>query len=109
MRTSNPALGPNTFTGFSYIDQTMTVQGTVNKSALLLLITIISATAVWAVPGLSVIGIFASIPAFILAMITSEHENIDILHARAKQLKIKVEIIPRILCFAKSNAVHFVT
>ena len=70
MRTSNPALGPNIFTGFSYADQTMTVQGTVNKSALLLLITIIAATSVWAVSGLSVIGIFASIPAFILAMIT---------------------------------------
>jgi uncharacterized YccA/Bax inhibitor family protein len=70
MRTSNPALGPNIFTGFGYADQTMTVQGTVNKSALLLLITIIAATSVWAVSGLSVIGIFASIPAFILAMIT---------------------------------------
>ena len=77
MRTSNPALSPNTFTGFSYTDQAMTVQGAVNKSALLLLITIISATSVWAVPGLSAIGIFASIPAFILAVITVFKQEYD--------------------------------
>ena len=71
MRTSNPAFNSDTFSGFGYVDQTMTVYGTVNKSVLLLLLSVISASVVWAVPSLSGIGLVASLPAFILAIATT--------------------------------------
>ena len=71
MKTSNPALNSNTFSGFGYVDQTMTVYGTVNKSVLLLLLSVISASIVWALPSLSGIGLVASLPAFILAIATT--------------------------------------
>jgi uncharacterized YccA/Bax inhibitor family protein len=48
MRTANPALSENTFAGlrgYTSTDEVMTVQGTVNKSALLLLCVL--ATAAW--------------------------------------------------------------
>jgi uncharacterized YccA/Bax inhibitor family protein len=50
MRTGNPALNAKTFTGFDEIaDETyvMTIQGTVNKTALMLLLVIISAAWTW--------------------------------------------------------------
>ncbi len=71
MRSSNPAIGPNTFTGFGYVDQSMTVYGTVNKSVLLLLLIAISATMVWAIPALTGIGLIACLPALILAVVTT--------------------------------------
>ena len=61
MRTSNPAFNSDTFSGFGYVDQTMTVYGTVNKSVLLLLLSVISASIVWALPSLSGIGSVAKI------------------------------------------------
>jgi len=48
-RSGNPALGENTFKGLESIDHdnVMTLQGTVNKTALLLLILFIPAIFVW--------------------------------------------------------------
>jgi uncharacterized YccA/Bax inhibitor family protein len=49
-RSSNPALGKNTFTKYAYTgDQTsvMTIQGTVNKSFLLVLLVVLSASYTW--------------------------------------------------------------
>jgi hypothetical protein len=45
MRTSNPVLNEKRFEGFSTLDRGMTLQGTVNKTGLLLLCSI--ATAAW--------------------------------------------------------------
>ena len=50
MRTGNPALNSKTFTGFGQITDTaqaMTIQGTVNKTALLALLVLITASWTW--------------------------------------------------------------
>jgi len=50
MRTANPALNKKTFVGFGPLtntDRVMTIQGTVNKTALMLLILLLSATWTW--------------------------------------------------------------
>ncbi|MFA4901782.1 MAG: Bax inhibitor-1/YccA family protein [Desulfobaccales bacterium] len=50
MRTGNPALGDNTFTGVGRIARTeeaMTAQGTANKALLLLLCVLLTASWVW--------------------------------------------------------------
>ena len=49
MRSSNPALTSNTFSGFGPVSnaETMTVQGTVNKTACLLLLVLLSAAWTW--------------------------------------------------------------
>lgn len=48
MRTGNPTLSEKTFEGFSWeYTQTMTLDGTVNKSYLLLWITVVSAIISW--------------------------------------------------------------
>ncbi|MBU0985572.1 MAG: Bax inhibitor-1/YccA family protein [candidate division Zixibacteria bacterium] len=51
MRTANPALNDKTFTSLAHTataDRAMTIQGTVNKSALLLFLLVVSAGFVWA-------------------------------------------------------------
>ena len=49
MRTSNPALGAGTFTGFPRLAaaEAMTIQGTVNKAAVLLICVLLTASWVW--------------------------------------------------------------
>lgn len=50
MRTSNPALNAETFARFGEIteaDRTMTVQGTINKTAVLLVLLLCSAAWIW--------------------------------------------------------------
>src|SRR5262245_54460388 len=47
MRTGNPALNRNTFTGFAPTTDRMTVQGTVVKTLILLLLVMASATWIW--------------------------------------------------------------
>jgi len=49
MRTANPALNAKTFTGFTGVDdsRTMTIQGTANKTALLLLLVLLSSSWTW--------------------------------------------------------------
>ncbi len=50
MRTANPALNSKTFKGLEYAadsNNVMTIQGTVNRTGLLLILTLISATWVW--------------------------------------------------------------
>ncbi len=50
MRTANPALSDNTFTGFGRVARTegaMTIQGTANKAILLLLCVLVTASWVW--------------------------------------------------------------
>ena len=54
MRTANPALNDNIFTGFSrtYADtDAMSIQGTVNKIGILLALTIAAATLTWTLAG----------------------------------------------------------
>jgi len=49
MRTSNPALNENVFTNVGYVsaDEAMTVQGTVNKSFILLLCALVTSGWLW--------------------------------------------------------------
>jgi uncharacterized YccA/Bax inhibitor family protein len=50
MRTGNPALRDQTFTGFGRVartDEAMTIQGTANKAILLLLCVLVTASWVW--------------------------------------------------------------
>ena len=51
-RSGNPALSASTFTGFGRMEQTesMTIQGTVNKTAISLLIVMVSASYTWGMP-----------------------------------------------------------
>ena len=52
LRSGNPALSASTFTGFGSMEQaeSMTIQGTVNKTALSLLIVMVSASYTWGMP-----------------------------------------------------------
>ena len=50
MRTANPALNSNTFDRFGYLadtDQTMSIQGTVNKTGVLLILVLASSVFTW--------------------------------------------------------------
>ncbi len=80
MRSSNPALQTGTFSGYGYVSdaETMTSQGVVAKTGLLLLFTMLTAGWTWAqfyraggdpaaVSGWMMLGLFGG---FILAMVT---------------------------------------
>ena len=47
MRTSNPVLNEKRFEGFAALGEGMTLQGTVNKTGLLLLFAVASASWTW--------------------------------------------------------------
>jgi uncharacterized YccA/Bax inhibitor family protein len=47
MRTSNPALNPKAFIGLAPTTETMTIQGAVNKTLILLLLVCVSAAWIW--------------------------------------------------------------
>ena len=77
MRTANPALNANTFEGVrGYAqDRVMTIQGTVNKTAMLLALTFITATWTWGktmasdvAGGFMMLGVFGG---FIVALVTA--------------------------------------
>jgi uncharacterized YccA/Bax inhibitor family protein len=78
MRTANPALNDNTFRGYGRAiasGDTMTIQGTVNKTAVLLLLVLMTATWTWRLyytaPGSLGVWIFGgAIGGFIIAMVT---------------------------------------
>jgi uncharacterized YccA/Bax inhibitor family protein len=78
MRTANPALNDDTLRGYGRAiasGDTMTIQGTVNKTAVLLLLVLLTATWTWRLyytaagsPGVWIFG--GAIGGFIVAMIT---------------------------------------
>ena len=78
MRTANPTLSDNTFRGYGRAiasSDTMTIQGTVNKSAVLLLLVLLSSVWTWrlyytAAGSLGVWIFGGAIGGFIVAMIT---------------------------------------
>jgi len=76
MRSGNPALSAETFAhpGYAASGETMTIQGTVNKTALTLLITMAAAVFVWnrAFAGLPVGGLMigGALGGFVVALIT---------------------------------------
>jgi len=79
MRTANPALNSKTFTGLPRVvdDRTMTIQGTVNKTALLLLLVLFSSSWTWNLffsagdPAVVMPWVFGGlISGFIVALIT---------------------------------------
>jgi len=79
MRTANPALNDKTFTGFARVAdaRTMTIQGTVNKTALLLLLVLFSSAWTWNLyfstsdPAVVVPLVFGGlISGFIIALVT---------------------------------------
>jgi uncharacterized YccA/Bax inhibitor family protein len=78
MRTANPALNDNTFRGYgraAAIGDAMTIQGTVNKTAVLLLLALLTASWTWNqyYTGAGSIGIWimgGAIGGFIVAMVT---------------------------------------
>ena len=78
MRTANPTLSDNTFRGYGRAiasSDTMTIQGTVNKSAVLLLLVLLSSVWTWrlyytAAGSLGVWIFGGAIGVFIVAMIT---------------------------------------
>lgn len=79
MRTANPALTDKTFTGFAPVTDTstMTIQGTVNKTALLLLLVLFSSSWTWNLyfsagdPAVVIPWVFGGlISGFIVALVT---------------------------------------
>ncbi|MFH1878726.1 MAG: Bax inhibitor-1/YccA family protein [Candidatus Omnitrophota bacterium] len=74
MRTGNPALSGNVFSGVSDSyegSMTMTIGGTVNKTLVLLLLTLLTASWAWGRPVSGINLIFpAAITGFIAALIT---------------------------------------
>lgn len=81
MRSTNPALGENTFSSLRYLGDTtnsMTIQGTIFKTILLLLVTMMSAGWIWVkfsqsgsnAASVSPWILVGAIGGFILAMIT---------------------------------------
>lgn len=75
-RSGNPALGANTFSGFSGVSDsaTMTLGGTVNKTALSLLILLVTASVVWnrgaADPSLWTFVMVGGLGGFVVAIAT---------------------------------------
>ena len=77
MRTANPVLSANAFAGVRGVatgGRVMTVQGTVNKTGLLLILLLVSASWVWgrtaamaAIPGVAWLGLIGG---FIVAIVT---------------------------------------
>lgn len=85
MRSSNPALISNPFSGFGVVSESnsMTVRGTVNKTVILLLLVVLPAAWVWrqfflagqnpaAVQGWMMAGLFGG---FILSLVTIFKKN----------------------------------
>src|SRR5574341_1457928 len=78
MRTANPALNSSTFTGYGRAiasGDAMTIQGTANKTGLLLLLVLLSATWTWrlyytAADSLTPWIIGGALGGFIVALIT---------------------------------------
>ncbi len=75
MRTSNPALGDNTFTAVGHVargDEAMTIQGTANKAILLLLCVLVTASWIWSMTPQAVTPYVAvgAIGGFIVALVT---------------------------------------
>ena len=73
MRTANPALNDNAFSNVGPVDSThaMTIQGTVNKTMVLLLFVLMSASWSWGNPEAGAVMIWpAAIAGFVLALIT---------------------------------------
>jgi uncharacterized YccA/Bax inhibitor family protein len=74
MRTGNPALNAKTFAADSVPqEQAMTIQGTVNKTGILLLILIVAAVAIWQRPltqGTLQIAWVSASGAFAVALVT---------------------------------------
>lgn len=76
-RSGNPALGADTFTGLADVytdDSAMTLGGTVNRTALSLLIVLVAASYVWsrgaADPWLGVFTVAGSIGGLVVAIVT---------------------------------------
>lgn len=76
LRSGNPALGEQTFSGFPAVsaDSAMTLGGTVNKTALSLLILLATASITWnrgaADPWLGTMTMVGFIGGFVVAMVT---------------------------------------
>lgn len=81
MRTSNPALNSKVFTGLAPSAETMSIQGTVNKTLLLLILVCISAAWIWmrfysapepslAVASISPWMLGGAIGGFVMALVT---------------------------------------
>ncbi len=70
MRTGNPALTESAFAAAGAYGQGMTVQGTVNKTFVMLALCVLSASWVWGNPGLTPLYFPALIVGFIVAMVT---------------------------------------
>lgn len=72
MRTANPALNANTFSGLRSYDaaNAMTIQGTVNKTAIMLFLLVMSASWVWdRLTQASGFLIFGALGGFIVALL----------------------------------------
>ncbi len=78
MRTGNPFLRKNTFTTERATGEIMSVDGTINKAALLILLVFGSAIFGWSasVSGLGGIGIVAMLGGLVFAIITSFKPNV---------------------------------
>jgi uncharacterized YccA/Bax inhibitor family protein len=78
LKSSNPALGKNTFSNMEYVQdgsEVMTVQGTVNKSFLLVALVVLGASYTWKLmaagnPSMMAFMIAGAIGGFITAIIT---------------------------------------
>ncbi len=80
MRSGNPALSSKTFkNAVSISDEKMTIEGTVNKTAMSLLLLMATASYTWSSPspGLMLFGMFGG---FILALVTIFKKNLGTLY-----------------------------
>jgi uncharacterized YccA/Bax inhibitor family protein len=89
MRTANPTLNEETFRTFAkngFFDQAagrMTIEGTINKTAILLLLTVLAAAFTWSQaltgdPGPTLaLGLGGAIGAFIVAIVTSFRPSVS--------------------------------
>lgn len=72
MRSGNPVLGDNTFTNVPAVDssEAMTIQGTVNKTTILLFLLVVSATWMWGNPQMMLFMLPAMVIGFVVALVT---------------------------------------
>ena len=98
LRSGNPALQSSTFRNHlsSVTDGTMTLSGTVNKTAISLVLVILSAGYSWTNPAMHGLVVPAALIGFVLALVTSLSGYLIMQYKQRRAEKAKQELVETI-------------
>ena len=92
MRSGNPALSSKIFTNTAGVDaEKMTIEGTINKTAMSLLLLMAAASYTWINPS-PVLMMLGFIGGFIIALIQILSQKREIIYKRSKIKKLQLEL-----------------